>query len=539
MIFKLIIAALFVVFSLCAGAQVTDPDSTALHILEPTQRQFTIKQKDGTELNILAGTVKLRQGSTLFYCDSCVVNTKTRVFEAFGNVHINDSDTAHIYSDYLRYLIDPRYAYFTKNVRLTDGKGTLTTNQLEYDVAGKIGTYKNGGRVSNNRTVITSREGVYYADIRDVYFKRNVEIKDPSHYVKSDSIIYNTETGIARFISETYLRDSSGRTIRTREGFYDSRGGRSEFTQRTRIQDGSLIIEGDQIANDEQSGIVQIRENGILIDTAQGINILANEIFANKKTGAYLATRNPLMIIRQESDSMYIKADTLFSARLSDRFKQSDSDSTGETEAGEEVAGAKKPNGNLMSNDSTNRYFEAFRNVKIFTDSLQAMSDSLFYSFKDSTFQLFQDPVVWSNNSQVTGDTIYLFTKNKKADRIEVFQNSFLINSKEEGVFNQVKARQMHGFFTEGAMDSVLTKGSSESIYFIQDQDSAYTGINQTSSDAMDVYFANNELQRIIFRSSVKGTMWPMSLKTPSEMRLKGFMWLEARRPKTKYDLFE
>jgi hypothetical protein len=205
----------------------------------------------------------------------------------------------------------------------------------------------------------------------------------------------------------------------------------------------------------------------------------------------------------------------------------------------DEEPGVKKANGNLMSNDSTNRYFEAFRNVKIFTDSLQAMSDSLFYSFKDSTFRLFQDPVVWSNKSQVTGDTIYLFTKNKKADRIEVFQNSFLINSKEEGVYNQVKARQMHGFFTEGAMDSVLTKGSSESIYFIQDQDSAYTGINQTSSDAMDVYFANNELQRIIFRSSVKGTMWPMSLKTPSEMRLKGFMWLEARRPKTKYDLFE
>jgi lipopolysaccharide assembly outer membrane protein LptD (OstA) len=71
-----------------------------------------------------------------------VVNTKTKVFEAFGNVHINDSDTAHIYSNYLRYLIQPRFAYFTGNVRLTDGKGTLTTKQLEYDLAGKIGVYK-------------------------------------------------------------------------------------------------------------------------------------------------------------------------------------------------------------------------------------------------------------------------------------------------------------------------------------------------------------------------------------------------------------
>jgi hypothetical protein len=50
---------------------------------------------------------------------------------------------------------------------------------------------------------------------------------------------------------------------------------------------------------------VQIRGNGILVDTAQGINILANEIFANKRTGAYLATNKPLMIIKQEKENGY------------------------------------------------------------------------------------------------------------------------------------------------------------------------------------------------------------------------------------------
>ncbi len=533
----------FTAFCSVVQAQAPGSDSSTLHILEPTQRQVTIKQKDGADLNILAGTVKLRQGNTLFYCDSCVVNTKTKVFEAFGNVHINDSDTAHVYANYLRYLIEPRYAYLTGNVRLTDGKGTLTTNNLEYDVAGKIGSYKNGGRVLNQRTVITSKEGVYYADMHDVYFKKNVEIKDPSHYVKSDSMIYNTETGIARFISETFLRDSTGRTIKTREGFYDPKGGRSEFNQRTRIEDGSLIIEGNQIANDEVAGIVQIRGNGILIDTAQGVNILANEIFANKKTGAYLATKNPLMIIKQETDSIFVKADTLFSARLTDRFKNNDSTNNKKDTSGiikkDTTVNVKGGSKNLLSNDSTNRYFEAFRNVKIFSDSLQSVSDSMFYSFKDSTFQLFQNPVVWTNGSQVIGDTIFLFTKNKKADRIKVFENSFLINFKEAGVFNQVKSTRMDAFFTGGAIDSVRAKGSAESIYFVQDEDSAYSGINQTVSDAMDVYFSKSDLKKIVFRSNVKGTWWPVSQKSPSEMRLKGFQWLEARRPKTKYEMYE
>ncbi|MBD0278969.1 MAG: OstA family protein, partial [Flavisolibacter sp.] len=189
--------------------------------------------------------------------------------------------------------------------------------------------------------------------------------------------------------------------------------------------------------------------------------------------------------------------------------------------------------------DSTNRYFEAFRNVRIFTDSLQAMSDSLFYSFKDSTFRLFQKPVVWSKRSQVTGDTIYLFTKNKKADRLQVFENSFLINEIDSGIYNQVKATRMDGFLKDGSMDSVRARGSSHSVYFIRDEDSAYSGINEATSDIMDVLFKKGDVARVIFRRNVKGTVWPLSQKSPDSMKLENFQWLEARRPKTKYELFE
>jgi lipopolysaccharide export system protein LptA len=405
---------------------------------------------------------------------------------------------------------------------------------LEYDVATRVGVYKNGGRVVNKKSVLTSQEGVYYADVKDVFFKNNVELKDPSYYLKTDSMVYNTETQTARFITQTYMRDSSGRVIQTREGTYDLKRGKAEFTQRTRIQDKTMVVIGDQIANDDEAGIVQIRGNGVLIDTAQGVNILANEIFANKKTGAYLATKKPLMIIKQEKDSIYVAADTLFSARLSDLYKIPD---TAQKKA-PIVKGKAQKTPNLKS-DSTNRYFEAFRNVRIFSDSAQAVSDSLFYSFKDSTFRLYQNPVVWSNKSQILGDTIYLFTKNKKSDRVKVFENGFVINESQAGVYNQIKATRLDGFFKNGTIDTIGAKGNAESIYFIQDNDSAYTGINQTNSDALDAYFDKGALQKVVLRSAVKGTLWPISQKDPATMRLKNFEWLERRRPKTKYELFE
>ena len=153
-----------------------------------------------------------------------------------------------------------------------------------------------------------------------------------------------------------------------------------------------------------------------------------------------------LMIIKQGEDSIFVTADTLFSARLTDLYSKKDS-LVKDTIKGTKVINVKN---NKESKDSTNRYFEAYRNVRIFSDSMQAVSDSLFYSFKDSTFRLFQDPVLWSKENQITGDTVYLYTKNKKADKIEVFENSFMVNRLDPEVYNQIKSTRMDGYFTDG-----------------------------------------------------------------------------------------
>jgi lipopolysaccharide export system protein LptA len=189
--------------------------------------------------------------------------------------------------------------------------------------------------------------------------------------------------------------------------------------------------------------------------------------------------------------------------------------------------------------DSSNRYFEAYRHVRIFNDSLQAVGDSMFYSFKDSVFRLYQDPVVWSRESQITGDTILLFTKNKKADRVQAFDNGFMVNKVDSQAFNQIKSTRMDGYFTNGDIDSVRARGYAQCIYYIQNDDSSFTGINESKSDVMDIYFRNKELHRVVFRSAVSGTIWPIRHKSPSEMRLQNFRWLENRRPKTKYEMYE
>ena len=108
-----------------------------------------VKQDSSKDLNILVRHVIMKQNNTLFYCDSAIQDTKLNQFEAFGNIHINDADSVHTYSQYIKYLGDTRIATLKKIVKLTDGKGVLTTENLEYDLNAKMGTYINGGNVVN------------------------------------------------------------------------------------------------------------------------------------------------------------------------------------------------------------------------------------------------------------------------------------------------------------------------------------------------------------------------------------------------------
>ena len=133
-----------------------------------------LQKTDTSQLVSYAGNVKVRQGKTLFYADSAIINPILNTLESFGNVHINDADSVHIYSQYLKYNGVEKKALLTTKVRLTDGKSTLTTENLTYDVNLKLGTYLNGGKVVNKKTTLTSTEGNYYGDSKDIFFYKNV-----------------------------------------------------------------------------------------------------------------------------------------------------------------------------------------------------------------------------------------------------------------------------------------------------------------------------------------------------------------------------
>jgi len=194
---------------------------------------------------------------------------------------------------------------------------------------------------------------------------------------------------------------------------------------------------------------------------------------------------------------------------------------------------------NASDTTNANRYFQGFHHVRIFSDSLQAVSDSLFYSGRDSIFQLFHNPIVWASGNQITGDTIYLFTKNKKAERLYVFENGMVINKSSENLFNQLKGNTLNAYFKDGDIDYMRANGSAESVYYAKDENDAFVGMNSASSNVIDMFFLNKELNRVVFRTEVTGTTYPINQIPEEKRKLRNFRWMEEKRPKTKFELFE
>lgn len=619
---KIYLSVFFIITSFISFAQIQPVDSTREFEIIRGPSMRSIKIDSLTTLQTIAGGAIIKQRGTIFKSDSLSINPVTHIVEAFGNVEINQGDTLFTFGQYLKYLGLEKMAYMKKNVKLTDKKSTLFTQDLDYNLGSGIGNFYNGGKIIEGKNIITSLNGTYYADTKDVYFKKDVKADGPKNKIRADSLLYNMKTKIANFISETNIKNADVE-INTTQGSYDLNTNNAFFTSRTTVKDSSgRIYVANNMALEDKTGNAQMEGNAVVIDTANNFVLLANQIFLNKKNNSFLATRKPVLIIKQKDDSTYIAADTIYSGinlkveandrriindssavksivqgNLISKFAVNDSAELIERKTIDSVlylpdtsrileeknfqdsnkifkqlnnkvasiVETSTPPGLLIekdttikkdtlpnvsnhqdsvklkpANDSTLRYFIAFHHVRIYNDSLQSVCDSLFLSTKDSVFRLYNDPVVWNGHSQVTGDTIFLFTKNKQPSRFYAFDNSMVINRTYEGFYNQVTGKTSNGYFIDGKIDYARVKGSqAESIWYMQNADSSYVGMNRAAGDVLDLYFKKQELRKVLYINDVKGNLYPMKQIPADQKELKGFQWLDSRRPKNKLELFE
>ena len=610
-----------------AGADSAKPSGSFIEILNS---EYTDYITQGTEqITKIVGNVQLRSGSDMLYCDSAIIYNNRKVAEAFGNVSIEQADGTQAFGDYLRYTGGSRVIFMRGDVMLTDNKGNdLWSNEVEYNLATKVGRYRKSGTLQSENTIVSSRSAEYNLRTNQARFKGDVVVNDPEYNVTSEDLGYNTESKIVRFYAPAVVQNENT-TLFAKGGTYDAKNKVANFAGRSNIVHEAQFIEADKLDYDKNTGWAKAIGNVIAIDTAQKTTSYSGFLLYNEVSGKMMSTDRPLLKRRSDSNTLYIIADTFFSEPIAnlerpdagpiDTAQQEIQNLIKKMQEGVQVDSTKVPfsksnefnrerdsanedleevedlkpvmdlsleDSTILDNDTTalpdvaiedtlntpntrperrigenpsnkiydkadddkkneenkRRYFLAYHNVLVYSDSAQGKCDSLRYSQSDSLMILYKNPVVWARESQVLGDTIYALLDSNNIQEVYVPKNALLIQEgtpKGAGIFDQVQAGRLHAFFVKNELDSAVAYPNVETIYFAKDDDDAFIGASEASSNRLRVRFKERKIKTIYYYEDFKQKMTPMQKVQPESLRLSRFNWREAERPKNLRDFLK
>jgi hypothetical protein len=103
--------------------------------------------------------------------------------------------------------------------------------------------------------------------------------------------------------------------------------------------------------------------------------------------------------------------------------------------------------------DSVHTFVKAYRHVKIYKTDLQGLCDSLTYLLHDSLMTMYNSPILWTNNGQVTAKLIKVTCRTKPNIKyFELLNNAIVIqkvDSLDDKKFNQIEGKKIEGFIAK------------------------------------------------------------------------------------------
>lgn len=459
----------------------------------------------------LLGNVRFQHNDVLMNCDSAYMFSDNKI-KAFGHVHIRQGDTLDIHSDLLDYDPDTRLAQLSGNVRLQNPDMVLTTELLDYDMQQKVAFYYTGGQIVNRSesNELFSKKGAYHSQSRSFYFSDSVRLNNPDYVVATDTLRYNTATEVSYFLGpSTIVQDSS--LIYCENGWYDSKQDISRFEHNAYIIYKDQRLEGDSLYYDRNIGLGEVFGNVQITDTVNNLMINGDLGQYNEKNDISWVTGHAMMTQMFSEDSLFLHGDTLISIP----------DSTKEF-----------------------RSIRAYNGVRFFKPDMQGKCDSLIWSEADSTIRMYNAPVLWSEQNQIVGEFIDLRIFDGAIDKLYIQNSAFIISQADSTRFNQIKGRNMTGFFRGNDLYKVLVQGNGQTLYYAVEESkdtlapNKILGVNWAECSNILIFIGESEIDRISFLTKPNMTLYPDHKLPDNKKELEDFRWEVGLRPLRKADIF-
>ena len=453
------------------------------------------------------GNVKLKYKEAFLYCDSAY-RYDNDDFEAFSNVRIEQGDTLNLQSQNLYLDTENKLCRLRNDITFEDQDMRLVTEILDYNLETEVASYYSGGTITNRKSnnTLTSNRGYYNSKSELFNFRENVLLKNPEYQIESDTLIYSSRSEIAWFVGPSTIT-SDDTNIYCENGWYNTRTDLSQFNKNARITTGSTTMRGDSISFDGIKSAGQIYCNVHIQDTTSNYIITGDYGWHNDKLGKSFVSDRAMLIQAFEDDSLFLRADTLKSGRDS----------------------------------LSNQKIFAFHNVRFYKSDFQGKSDSLTYSDVDSLLVMYQNPVIWSADNQISGDTIRLKMSRGQLSKMYVDHDAFIASLVADSAYNQIKGRTLVGSFVDNSLQRININGNGQAIYYATAENvepKEIIGVNKAECSDISIYVEENQIQRIALQKKPSGGLHPMELATNADKWLLDFIWHGALRPLSKDDLF-
>ncbi len=497
------------------------------------------------------------------------------------------TQTTLVTSDHAVYNTQNKDARFTGNVVVDDADYQAASSDLAYNTETEVVTFLAPSVVVNDQSVLHTSGGTYDAKNKIAHFTERPNIQDNAYYIEGDFIDYDKASGLAKARGNVIAIDTANkRTLYSAYVQYNEISDKflaygAPIMKLLNEQD-SFFIRAEYFFGEPEANLFKAplsaqdslqrtldelnraAASGTLADS----NLLNDTVSETKDTlmDELLLSDQPADTLDSDSpqtgtqislpDSLSIMPDTSILPDDDDSAFVNypdtilvQADSLIADTAVNTVSYNLMPDTSLYyikktppADTSKPRYFIAYHHVLIYSDSLQGRCDSLSYTQTDSLMRMFYNPVLWSGQRQISGDTIIATMDSSQIKQVYLPRNGIMISRSgpvKADMFDQIQGNKMWAYFTHNNIDSVTAYPNAATIYFATDEDHAYIGASEVSSEKVAIIFdtasegGDQEIKKINYYKSIDSKMTPMKDVDPPQFRLSRFKWLTEKRPES------
>jgi lipopolysaccharide export system protein LptA len=463
-----------------------------------------IKYPDATIFTKVQNQVYFIHEGIEVWCDQAIFYEKDDFFRAFGNVKMVQGDTITLTSRYAEYNGVTQFAFASQDVVLTSPSNTLVTDTLYFNRIKQESFYRSGGTVKDSASTIVSKIGRYYMEQDKYAFRKDVVVTNDEYVINTNILDFYTETGHAYLYGPSTITSETSKVYCER-GFYDTQKDEGHFQVNAKVDYDFRTMVGDSIFFRRENNFASATNNITITDTVNNSVVKGHYAEVYKDLDSLFVTKNPIASSLQDKDSVHIASDII-----------------------------------LVTGKPENRIMRAYKDARIFKEGLSGKADSIWSSEKIGLTKLITNPILWAEESQITGDTIHLIsnTETNKLDTLKVFYDSFMVMRDTIEGYNQIKGKEMYALFNEdNSIYEVNFIKNTETIYYVREEDGTLVGIDKALSSTIKILLEENEIAEVYYYTSVESQLYPEDEFPPNARRLKGFNWRGDETVRSKEDL--